>query len=119
MCLLILANYSYGILDGIYDDLKHDKISWVYFPVFFIIVDAFILLIAVIRVGIILSHYEMVTVNFKFMALHCMFLFLWGLATLLAYLPYIIDMEGDTLWYWTFYSLVDFGVSCFMAFIFW
>ena len=94
-------------------------ISWVWIPTFFILLSAGILLVGVIRVGRILSRERMALLNFKFMALHFIFLFVWSIATFLAFNGNVNALEGNKLWYWTFYSLTNFGVNCFMAFILW
>ena len=82
-------------------------------------IDAGVLMGAVIRVARILKNERMVFLNFKFMALHATFLFIWGLSTFLAYLPYLTDRDSVTLWYWTVFTVINFGVSFFIAFILW
>jgi hypothetical protein len=120
MCLLIAANYVWCIFDNIYFSVrpsKFDIYTWVWFPFIFTLIDMFVLIGAVYRVGRILSIERMVGVNYKFVAVHCVLLFFWAVATLMASLS--LGYEGETLWYWTIYSAMNSAVSCFIAIILW
>ena len=117
--MLIASNYLWDIIETIFNNSKYDSITWVYLPFLFVMIDALLLSAGVIRVGRILHNERMVLVNFKFMAFHAIFVFVWGLSTVLAYLPYLKNTDGEKIWYWTIYSVIDFGVSCFIAVILW
>ena len=87
-------------------------------PLSFIIFDAVILMVSVIRVWRALRQERMVLLNEKFMVLHCVLLFFLASDSLWVFYP--LENGGHVgMAIWTGYLIADFIVSCLIAFIMW
>ena len=89
-----------------------------FFPFIFILIDAIVILIAVLRVYRILREESQLSLNEMYIGLHVVLLFVLAAVSLAVYLLRTSDM-GSTLWVWFIYQFIDFAVSCLIAFIMW
>jgi len=115
---ILLANYAWSIMDYFDDHEKLAKYYWVWIPFFFLLFDAFVLLVAVVRVYRVLRQENVISVHEKYMAMQVILLLLLALGNGFVSLAYLQSSE-NTFWSWTVNAVIEFIVTLVMLFIMW